>query len=332
MKLSKELVIGIIAVFTIVVFFLGFNFLKQNDVFNKPREFYAVYENVDGLTTDRPVTINGFQVGKVEDVYFHPNGSGLLMVKFVMQNDFQFSENAIARIYSLDLLGTKAIEIDLREGDRMLASGDTMLSEMQLSLTEEVNAQVAPIKAKAEELMASLDTVMLYIRTVMDEDTRNNISNIFENTKKTFQTLEHTMVTLDRMVVDNEEKIGNIFSSVESISKNLEESGDDLSAILANVESITDTLAKADLYSTIEHLNSSVSQMDSIMTKINNGEGSMGLLVNDDELYNNLSRASEELEALLEDLKLNPSRYVRFSVFGGKEPYQEKEEEEKPKK
>ena len=323
MKLSKEFIIGIIAVITIAVFFLGFNYLKQNDVFNKEREFYAIYENVDGLVPDRWVTINGFQVGRVKDIYFHPDLSGMLVVKFVMNNDFQFSEKSIARIYSLDLLGTKAIEIDVKEGERILQSGDTLISATELSLSEEVNKQVAPIKAKAEQLMASLDTVMLYVRTVMDEDTRDNIANIFENTKRTFATLDHTMTTLDRMVDDNEEKIGNILSSIESISKNLEESGDTLTNILANVEMITDSLAKADLYGTVENLNSAVMQLDTIVSKINNGEGSMGLLVNDDELYRNLSSASEELDALLEDLKLNPSRYVRFSVFGGKQPYEE---------
>jgi phospholipid/cholesterol/gamma-HCH transport system substrate-binding protein len=331
LKLSKEFVIGIIAIVTIAVFFLGFNYLKQNDVFNKERVFYAIYENVDGLVPDRAVTINGFQVGRVKDIYFHPDATGELVVKFVMNNDFQFSEKSVARIYSLDLLGTKAVEIDIKEGERILQSGDTLISATELSLTEEVNKQVAPIKAKAEQLMASLDTVMLYIRTVMDEETRDNIANIFENTKRTFETLDHTMSTLDRMVGENEEKIGNILSSMESISKNLEESGDTLTNILANVEMITDSLAKADLYSTVENLNSAIMQMDTIITKINNGEGSMGLLVNDDELYRNLTEASSELEHLLEDLKLNPSRYVRFSVFGGNKPYEEPTPEENKK-
>lgn len=329
MKLSREAIIGIAIFLTGVLFFWGINYLKQNDLLNERRTFYAIYENVDGLTADRLITINGLQVGRVTEIDFHPDGSGRLLVELELDNDFQFSKNTIAKIYSQDLLGTKAISLLVsKEGDPAI-SGDTLPSLLELTITEEVNKQVAPIKQKAEQLLSSIDTVMLYVRALLDEGTRNNLSMTFASVQQSFETLGNTINTVDELMTENQDEITGIMSNIESISENLKNNNEELSNVISNFSQISDSLAQANIRQTFEDLNRSIVQLNNVMTKIDQGEGSLGLLVNDPELYNNLNDASKELDLLLYDLKANPDRYVRFSIFGGNKQYEAPPEDEK---
>lgn len=327
MKLSKETYIGIISVITIGIAFWGFNWLKRNDVFTSERVFYAEYKSVDGLTKDRPVTLNGFQVGFVKDVYFHPNGSGHLMVEFSMDEDFPITKNCTAQIYALDLLGTMAIQLLLAEGE-IAQSGDTLKGITELSLQETVNREVAPIKKKAEELLNSLDTVLVYVQALLNQDSRNRLENTFSEVEATFSALQQTIMAINRVVTGNEDSFNNIVVHLDSITSTLGSSGEDYARTISNLAVLSDSLAGMDLNYTVEKMNSLLTRIDSITERIEAGEGTIGKLSNDDELYDNLASSTKELSELLYDLKMNPSRYVRFSVFGGNKSYEEPVEEE----
>lgn len=320
MKISKEVTVGIIAILSMALLYWGFNFLSGKNLFEKSRTFYAVYDDVDGLMSSRPVFINGLKVGQVEQIYFHPDNSGRLIVKMTVSNDFNFPKTTTAKVVS-DLLGDKTIDLILGEGGPAAETGDTLGSQIELSLAEEVNRQVAPLKSKAEKLIGSIDTVLILVSGFLNEDTKGNFQETFNSLRRSFVVLENTIKTVDNTVTESQDDLKSVIENIASIADNLEKNNEDLTNIFGNISSVTDSLAKVNLAETFTSLDKALVSAEQIMTKINDGEGSAGKLINDPELYQNLENASQQLNDLLLDVKYNPNRYVQFSVFGNKKTY-----------
>ena len=315
MKISRELIVGIIFVITVGLFIWGFNFLKGSDIFKKQREFYVEYYAVNGLTRANPIVINGLKVGQVKDLYFAPDNSGNIIVILVISNDFPIPNNSIARIYSSDLMGSKAIDLQLGNSKVLAQSGDTLRAKVEASLKEEVNAQVQPLKKKAEDLMGSIDSVVTVIQTIFNENARENLENSFESIKNTLLTLQNTTQNIDTLVNTEKNRLSSIINNVDDITKNLKENNENISNILANFSTLSDTLAKSEIPKTFINANRAIGKLSNILEKINKGEGTLGLLLNNDSLYIELQKSSSDLNKLLEDIRLNPKKYVRFSVF-----------------
>ncbi|MDB2368906.1 hypothetical protein N9V43_01335, partial [Flavobacteriales bacterium] len=197
-------------------------------------------------------------------------------------------------------------------------SGDTLLAEIENGLKDEVNKQVLPLKNKAEELISSIDSVMTVITTVLDKDARESLSSSLRSLNRTFSTMELAMVKLDSVIYKNDIRVTTILQNVESITTNLHNNNDMIAKTLKNFESISDSLAKSNIKNTIQNLDKSLSEFDKILQKIEQGEGTIGLLLNDKEMYNNLTSASKQLDLLIEDMKKHPKRYVTFSLLGGR--------------
>lgn len=299
----------------------GINFLKGSNLFDNKRYFYAIYSHVDGLSPSRPVNINGFQVGQVSEIYFHPDGSGRLVVKIKMTNDFRVPANTEARIYSTDLLGEKAVELALGDSPELARPGDTLISDVQLSLTEEVNRQVAPLKEKAENLISSIDTVMILASGFLNEETRNNFTETFESIRRSFLTLEHSVSVFDTTLSKSQQGLITSVDNLAKVTTSLEESRDELAKTFTNLESISDSLSQVRFKKTFSAIEEASVNARDVLQKANEGDGSIGQLLNDPKLYKNLAEASEQLNLLLLDLKYNPNRYVNFSVFGGSKRY-----------
>ncbi len=325
MKITREIKVGLVAIGALALLYWGFNFLKGRDLFDRKRIFYTVYDKVDGLNLSRPVTINGFQVGQVQDIYFHPDGSGRLVVKINITNDFEISRNTLARIYSTDILGDKSIELILGSETESAVSGDTLDSDIQLSLTEEVNRQVAPLKQKAEKLLGSIDTVLILVSGFLNEKTQGNFMETFSSVRSSFQTLESTIRSIDKTVRESQPDLKAIIHNVASIIKNLEENNEELSGIFANLNMVSDSLSKVKFQETFNSLTKALITTENVLHEINEGDGSMGKLLHNPELYNNLEKASDQLNRLILDIKYNPGRYVHFSAFGKKKRYKEKD-------
>jgi phospholipid/cholesterol/gamma-HCH transport system substrate-binding protein len=315
MKIRREIKIGSYLVVILLCFIFGINYIKGKDVFRKHRTFYARYEHISGLVEAAPVSINGFNIGNVSKIYFEGNGSSKIIVEITVYKALDIPKNSIARIFSPDILGTRNIDIVLGNSKIMAASGDTLQSSMQASLSEEVSQQVAPLKRKAEALMLSLDTMVTVVRTIFNSQTRENLNASFVHIRQTLYNLEHTTYNLDTLVYGQRSRMERILFNIEAISANLRENDQNISNILANFSAISDTLAKANLAHTLEDVHTAVMSISLVMDKVNQGQGSLGLLVNDKKLYTNLENSSNELNALITDLKLNPHRYLNFSVF-----------------
>ena len=318
LKISKEIKIAVVFVVSLALLYWGINFLKGRSLFSKERVYYAVYNQVNGLVVANPVLVNGFRVGSVRKMYFHPDNSGRIIVEFVVNNnDLQIPVNSIARLYSSDLLGSRAIEIKMGKSSVMATNGDTLKTFVQATLGEEVNVQFQPIKQKFETVMSSIDSVLVIIKGIFNENTQRNLEQSFESIRFTIQNLENTTYNIDTLVITERYRLANIIGNVESITLNIKKNNDKINNIIVNFSNISDTIAKANIASTINNANKSLKQFADIMSKVNNGEGSLGMLVNNDTLYRNLEGTSKQLNELVEDIKLNPKRYVNFSVFGG---------------
>mgnify|MGYP006077480941 CR=1 FL=1 len=314
--MNKELKIGLVAVATIIALVFGVNYLKGINILNDNRNFYAVYENIGGLQVGSPVMVNGYQVGMVSDVFLLIEKDQNLLITINIEREFPIASNSICRIVNQDLMGTKAISLELGDSENKLAVGDTLTSGIEGTLQDEVNAQILPLKLKAEELIGSVDSVMMIVTAVLNKDTRENLRNSLQSLDKTFELMSLTMTKVDSMVDLNDDRIAKVIQNLESISSNLEGSNGEIKNILTNFSTLSDSLAKADVAKTLKNVSG-------IVAKINNGEGSIGLLLKDDKIYANFEKSTRELAALLEDIKKHPSRYVNFSIIGGGKPYVE---------
>lgn len=311
----KYIIIGVVVSLTIGVLVWGINYLKGKNFFVKEKEYYVVYNKIEGLTNSNPVTINGLRVGVVRDIYFHPDGSGRIIVKFVLTQEYHIPDSSIAKIYSVDLMGSKGISLDLTKSKNYYNVGDTLFAATEKDLKEQVSAQMLPLKHKAEELMFSMDSVMTVIQYIFNKQTRDNLSKTFESIKITVRNLESTSISLDTLMNNEKGKLAIIFSNIESITSNLKNNNEKLTTILTNFADISDTLAKANIYSTITNANKALADANVILDKIKRGEGSMGMLINNDSLYKSLNNSAGNLDKLLFDINENPKKYVHFSLF-----------------
>lgn len=323
--MSRELKVGIITLVSLAALYWGINFLKGVQLFSNERVYYAIYSQVQGLTPSRPVNINGFQVGRVDNIRFHPNGSGRLLVKIIMTNDIAIPQDSKALIYSTDLLGEKAIKLNLGKSSQLAQSGDTLRSDVQLTLTQEVNKQVAPIKRKAEKLLGSIDATIVLLQGFLNPQTKKNFTQTFESISRTFASLEHSVKTFDTTITSSQKGLVHIVNNLEKTTTALADSRDELKSSLSNVHAITDSLAQVRFKETFRKLESALSRADSALATVNRAEGTAGKLIYDPTLYQNLTNATEQLNLLLLDLKYNPQRYLNFSIFGNSGKYSEEE-------
>lgn len=315
MKYRKEIIIGLVFIAALALFIWGFSFLKGFNLFKEQRVLYAVYEQVSGLSKANPVSINGLKVGQVSDIYFDPSYSGKIIVEITIETQLPIPRNSVALIYSSDLMGSKAIDLKLGSDSLLVANGDTLGTRVEASLKEAVNQQIQPLKAKAEELILSIDSVVTVIKEIFNEQARDNLTSSLASVQATFENLESASYNLDQMIAAEKVRFGEIMFNLESITTTIRENEDDIDNIISNFSVISDSLAQADIPRTFANINRVVGDVADIVDKINSGEGTLGMLVNNESLYRDLQKSAEQLSLLLEDLRVNPKRYVRFSLF-----------------
>ena len=312
MKISNETKVGILAVVSIVILTIGYSFLKGNDVFSKENTFYSKYSRVEGLTVSKPVLVNGFQIGRVSKMTLMNDGE--ILVEFKIKNQYSVPKSTVARIASTDFLGNKAIVFDLGESTHYAISGDTLSGGINQNLLE----QVEPVQKKAEAVVLVIDSILTSINNTINPQFQTNVNRSLASIANTLNTLENTASQVDKLVGIEKSKISGILTNVESISENLANNNQKLNTIFANMETMSDQAAKLNFTETMDKANLAVANFQSIVNGINKGDGSLGKLLNDDELYNNLEDASKSLDNLILDMKEHPGRYVHFSIFGRK--------------
>jgi phospholipid/cholesterol/gamma-HCH transport system substrate-binding protein len=320
-KISKELKIGIVVTLSIGLFIWGFNFLKGFNLFSNNYELYAVYPKIDGLIEANPLLINGYKVGQINKISLtqDKNGKYAVLVKFLLSEDVKIPKHSTAKAVSSDLLGSKAVEIIYSNETEFVKSGDTLLAETEEGLKSAVSKQLSPLQKKAEGLISSIDSVMTIVQYVLNDKTRANLDKSFESIKKAIQSLEQTAYKLDDLMASEKAKISAILTKVNNLAGMLEKNTGRIDNIIGNFSTLSDSLAKSDLKSAIAEADKTLAELNILIAQINKGQGTLGKLVKNDSLYNNLNKSSEDLDKLLNDLRLNPGRYIHISVFGRKD-------------
>ena len=305
MKLSREIKTGIIVIGGILLFILGFSYLKSTPIFDDSKTFYVVYDHVGGLQPGTQVSINGYAVGKVNDIRFK-DSSGKLLVTFSVDKSFEFSKNSPAELYDTGIIGGKGIQIQpVFDGAPPAKNGDTLPSSTRPGLTELVQQKLTPLQLKIEGAVTHADSLLFNFNQVLDENTRQNLRETISGLKEVVASFQKTSNGLNDLLADNRSRIDSTLDNIGQVS--------------ANLARLSDTLSTSGLGQTIASLESTLGHLNSVLARMENGEGTMGRLLRDDSLYVNLNEASRQLELLLQDFRLNPKRYVNVSVFGKKQ-------------
>ena len=307
MKITREIKTAILVVASILLFIWGYSFLKGRDLFNNYKTYYVVYDNVEGLAQSAPVTISGLVVGKVSKVTLQPDAR--LLVELQVNTDFPISRSSKVNLYEPGLIGGKQIEILPNLADPQMAeSGETLDGMTKPGLTALVGEKLTPLQEKIEKMIVSADAALNNINQVLDAKTKENLRSSIANLDATLAEFKSASQNVNQMLADNKGRINNTMANVDKAS--------------GNFARLSDSLAQANIGKTVKSLENSLAKMDAIMSDVQAGRGTMGKLMKDETLYNNFAKTSRELELLLQDLRLNPTRYINVSVFGKKnKPY-----------
>ncbi len=313
-KFSKEIKIGILVIVTIGLFIWGYGFLHGKRIFSPSDTYYVVYDRVGGLVQSADVMVRGYKIGHVEELRFEEIDR--FVVRLTITNRFDLPAGTVARIVSADVLGTRAIEIVPGPFDVKHSPGDTLIGDIEPDLLADIGNYLIPLADKAGDMMASMDTLLIVFKTMLDQEFREQFAETVDNISVATASLQRSLHSADTLITREESRFNRIIGNLESISGNIEGSNQDINTILSNFAALSDSLAQAELLSAVNNLNSVISETNQIMEKIERGEGSLGKLVNDEDLYRNLDSATRNLDSLLIDLRERPGRYVNFSIFG----------------
>ena len=308
MKITREIKTAILVIASILLFIWGYSFLKGRDLLSNYKTFYIQYDNVEGIVNSAPVTINGLIVGKVSSIKFL-NETGKVQVELQIKNDFPFSKSSVASIYEPGLIGGKQIMITPNFEDKTIAeSGMTLAGNVKQGLTSLVAERLTPLQEKVEKMVVSADALLKNVNTLLDAKTKTDLKSSIANLDATLAQFKVASKSVNEMLADNKGKINSTMSNVDKAS--------------ANFAKISDSLSKANIGKTVKSLEKTLASVDKIMADVQAGKGTLGKLAKDEAMYTNFTKSSKELELLLQDFRLNPTRYVNVSLFGKKnKPY-----------
>ena len=308
MKLTREIKTAILVIASILLFIWGYSFLKGRDLFSSYTTLYVEYDSVEGLAPSAPVTINGLGIGKIEKITINPT-NGKLLVELQIKTDFPIAKSSLATIYEPGFIGGKQIAIEPNFSDKtVVEQGDKLNGNVRLGLTESLSKKLVPLQDKIEKVLVNADNLITGINNVLDKKTQEDLKKSLAELSKTMEQFHQASTGVNSMITENKTQINGAVSNLNKTTNNFAK--------------ISESIDKADLGKAVTSLNSTLAKVNGIMAGLEQGNGSMGKLLKDDAFYNNLSKTSKELELLLQDLRLYPTRYVNVSLFGKKnKPY-----------
>ncbi len=320
MRISKEVKTGAVVIVTLLAFYALYNFLKGKNLFAAGNTFYVQYEDVSGLAPSKPVSVNGLRIGRVDEIKIMDAQSPIyFVVKLSLERKIDFSKNSVAEIYEPGLMSGAEVRLLLNYEGEKAKNGDTLRGLVRPSLTSNLSKEFEPTKRKLDSLLVSVNSTMTSVDKLLDEENRNNLKNILkslDNTLVSFngtaQSLTKTSDNANALIGENKQQLKNTLASAEQT--------------MDKFGTMADKINNLELEKIIKNFEEASISLNTTLDKINNGQGTLGAMMNDRELYDNLTTTSKNLDAFLVDLKENPNRYVQFSIFGKKQklPKEEK--------
>ncbi|MHA4810237.1 MlaD family protein [Flavitalea flava] len=312
MKIANETKIGLMAAVAIVLLILGFNFLKGSSLFEHTKKLYAVFDNVDGMEVSNAVKINGLQIGSVSAINESDKDlKGGIIVTITLKKDVHIPENSVGEINS-GIISSSSIVINKGDATVMLKDGDTLETKQKSNLFSQVEQSVNPVILKLGGTLTSLDSLIQVIGSLFDPKLKNNLTSIIAN-------LAGSSANLQKMLNTQSGALAQSLQHVNEFTGNLAKNNEHITKTLENVEKTTSRLSEARIPETVESLQSSINELKGVIGKMNSTNGSLGLLLNDKKLYQNLEGTTRSLNILLDDVRVHPKRYVNISVFGRKD-------------
>jgi len=317
MTISNETKVGSLTAISIVLLILGFNFLKGRNLTIKTMHFYAVFENIEGLTSSNAVVINGKQVGTV---YSTDGGEDMrkITVALTLNQSIKIPDNSIA-VITPSVLGITSIEIKLGDSKVYKKEGDTLTSIASKGMLADAFQKIDPVLIEVSSMIRALDSVLVTVNGVFDINTKNNIKSVMANLNNTTASLAISSASLQSILNTESGALAKTLNNVSEITGTLKNSDKKIDQTITNLETTTSKLSKLDLEKTLTTINVTISELKNTIEKVNSDKGSIGLLINDPKLYNNLSATSNKLNLLLDDVRVHPKRYINVSVFGKKD-------------
>jgi phospholipid/cholesterol/gamma-HCH transport system substrate-binding protein len=300
---TKEAKIGTAVVITLVLAYIGFNFLKGRDVFRRTYDYVVYYPATNGLVESSSVILNGLKIGQVSDISIDPANPKSVKVIITITKDYKIPTGTIANLISADLMGTKAIELEFSNANTYYNSDDVLTGQIAMGITD----QIIPLKNKVDLLLSQADSVFSGVNNALDAHTVADLKQTLQNLK-----------SISGALANQSKRIDYIFSDIQLFTHKLSESRETLTSAINNLNTVSDSLAKSKLKSAIANADATLSEAHIFFATVNKGEGSLGKFAKNDTLYYKMQSAAGSLDSLLKDLKANPRRYVHFSVFGGK--------------
>ena len=311
MKISREVKIGFTALIIIIFFIWTYSFLKGNNLLTRTAHYYAVYNEISGLSESNPIEISGYKVGVVQSIRFIDDGTGRLLVTLSLDKKMKVPVGSVAEITTASLIAGMKIQFVFSDREQVYSSGDTIPGRLAESLLVKVENELVPLKNTVTETVLRLDSVITAINQTLNPEFRQNVTESFDNLNSISDKLA---VTLE----ERQQEISGTLDNLHTFSEMLALNAPRMDSAIMNLSVISDSLAAADFAGTINGLRDAAANTATLLEAMNRGEGSAGKLLSDDSLYINLTMTLENLSALLEDMKENPKRYVHFSVFGKK--------------
>lgn len=306
--MKTEIKIGIVGFGILLLLFFGIKFLKGIDVFQKETTYYVFYDNVSGMYEGNYIYLNGMKVGYVKDIEAMGERAEKFLVTVAVDSKIKITDDSKMVFFSADILGSKAMKIELGNSNRILENKDTIMGSVELGMLDKLGSSIAP-------MAQNLDSILFATKNILNQQTQNNLQHIFANLEATSERLSSISGQFDNLMKNEKEKIGKIISNTESITSNLKNNNDELNNIISKIGQITDTVAQAQLGSTILQTTQTLEKLNNVLGVIEKGKGNIGLLINDEGLYKSLDESAKKLDALIEDIKANPKKYINVSVF-----------------
>lgn len=306
--MKTEFKVGIFGLLVLVILFFGIKFLKGSDIFQKENVYYATYNDVSGMLVSSNVFINGLRVGYVKEITTTNERADNFVVAFTVRSDIKIPEDSKVLLFSSDLLGSKALKLQLGNSSKIINDGDTIKSDKELGMLDNLGASISP-------MMSNLDSILSSLNNILNIQNQNSLQNTIANIETTTARLGNITTNLDNLMSSEKTKLAKIIENTESITSNLKDNNQKLTNIIQNVDNIVDSAAKANIGSTLVETGKSIERLNSILGVIEKGKGNVGLLINDEELYKSLDNSAKNLNKLIEDIKENPKKYINVSVF-----------------
>jgi len=316
MKVSKEAKTGLLVSISLLVFFAGFYFLKGANIFSGENEFYAYYDNVQGLQTSAAVQVKGLGVGRVSGIELID--SEKVKVTLSVSKNVSIPVGTTAELASADLLGTKIIRLNLAMGTQMAEDGATLPASIEGGVIDNLSVELSPLITDLRHVITTLDTVLIGVSGVLNENTANSLSNTVNSLDVTMKNFSE----LSEKLNNESEQLAAVIRNANSITSNIADNNQSITNIIKNAEQTTDHLSAAPIQETVKELQSAAQQLDGILRKINENEGTLGMIVNDKQLYGNLTETMKTLNDLMADINAHPWRYINVTIFGKKQKRQ----------